>query len=382
LKNKHLHIISFDVPYPADYGGVIDVFHKIRHLHLQGIQITLHCFKYGREESEELKKYCDQVYYYQRRTSKKKIIHKDPFIVITRDHPDLLARLKMHDSPILFEGLHSTFLLAHPELEKRKKIVRMHNIEHEYYRFLSQFETSIFRKMYLLSESLKLASYEKILKHADLIFAISMLDTQVLQSKYGHTSFVSAFHQYDEVITKTGLGNYSLYHGNLKVPENEKAVLFLIDEVANQLEHQLIIAGQQASSSIRKKCKSKSNILLIENPSEQEMQSLIQNAQVHLLPSFQQSGIKLKLLHALYCGRHVIVNKNMLSGTSLEKTCIQAESAKEFASLANSYSKKEFKEELLEERKTILQSNYSNASNAKKLISLVFQNDSSGERAH
>ena len=30
----HLHIIAFDVPYPANYGGVIDVFfiiwsHKI-----------------------------------------------------------------------------------------------------------------------------------------------------------------------------------------------------------------------------------------------------------------------------------------------------------------------------------------------------------------
>ena len=22
----HLHIVSFDIPYPANYGGVIDVF--------------------------------------------------------------------------------------------------------------------------------------------------------------------------------------------------------------------------------------------------------------------------------------------------------------------------------------------------------------------
>ncbi len=27
---EHIHLISFDVPFPADYGGVIDVFYKIK----------------------------------------------------------------------------------------------------------------------------------------------------------------------------------------------------------------------------------------------------------------------------------------------------------------------------------------------------------------
>ena len=36
---KHLHIISFDVPYPANYGGVIDVFYKLKALHAEGIKI-------------------------------------------------------------------------------------------------------------------------------------------------------------------------------------------------------------------------------------------------------------------------------------------------------------------------------------------------------
>ena len=28
-----VHIVSFNVPYPADYGGVIDVFYKLKSLH-------------------------------------------------------------------------------------------------------------------------------------------------------------------------------------------------------------------------------------------------------------------------------------------------------------------------------------------------------------
>ncbi len=30
MSDKHLHVIAFNVPYPADYGGVIDIFYKIK----------------------------------------------------------------------------------------------------------------------------------------------------------------------------------------------------------------------------------------------------------------------------------------------------------------------------------------------------------------
>ena len=46
MPDKHLHIISFDIPYPPNYGGVIDVYYKIRTLHKLGIKIHLHCFEY------------------------------------------------------------------------------------------------------------------------------------------------------------------------------------------------------------------------------------------------------------------------------------------------------------------------------------------------
>ena len=48
MENKRLHIVAFDVPFPANYGGAIDVFYKLKALHQLGIRITLHCFEYGR----------------------------------------------------------------------------------------------------------------------------------------------------------------------------------------------------------------------------------------------------------------------------------------------------------------------------------------------
>ena len=44
--NSELNIVSFDVPYPPDYGGAIDIYYKIATLNNLGIKIYLHCFQY------------------------------------------------------------------------------------------------------------------------------------------------------------------------------------------------------------------------------------------------------------------------------------------------------------------------------------------------
>lgn len=82
---KYLHIISFDVPYPANYGGVIDVFHTIRCLRQEGVKIILHCFQYrDKQNSQELEKLCEKVYYYPRNMSFLKQLSFLPFNVTSR----------------------------------------------------------------------------------------------------------------------------------------------------------------------------------------------------------------------------------------------------------------------------------------------------------
>ena len=51
---------------------------------------------------------------------------------------------------------------------------------------------------------------------------------------------------------------------------------------------------------------------------ENTLQQLIQDAHIHVLPSFQQTGLKLKLLNALFKGRHCIVNDAEIE--ALQKT--------------------------------------------------------------
>ena len=122
--DSKLHIISFDIPYPPDYGGVIDIFYKLKALHEEGVKVILHCYEYGRRPSMELNHYAEEVYYYPRKSAKSLLFNTYPFIVLTRNAPELRLNLLKDDYPILMEGLHSTFFLNDPAFIKRNMVVR------------------------------------------------------------------------------------------------------------------------------------------------------------------------------------------------------------------------------------------------------------------
>ena len=163
MPEKHIHIVCFDVPYPPDYGGVIDVFYRIKALHQLGIKIHLHCFEYGRGKHTELMKYCAEVNYYTRYKGWKGFSLRIPYIVNSRANKKVLHNLLKDDHPVLLEGIHCTYFLFTGQLKNKKVYVRLHNVEFEYYKELARSETSVFKKLYFKNESRLLKSYEKII---------------------------------------------------------------------------------------------------------------------------------------------------------------------------------------------------------------------------
>ncbi|MEZ4850597.1 MAG: glycosyltransferase family 1 protein, partial [Bacteroidia bacterium] len=204
----HLHVISFDIPYPANYGGVIDVYYKLVALAELGVKIHLHCFEYGREPAEELEMICEEVNYYPRKGIINSLPVRYPHIVRSRKSDEMLNRLLMDDIPILFEGLHTTYYLSHPDFERRLKLVRMHNIEWEYYYQLSQRENRYWQKKYLMAESRQLKHFENILPFADHILTISPKDTTYYKELYKNVTYLPAFHPFTQVSSKSGSGKY------------------------------------------------------------------------------------------------------------------------------------------------------------------------------
>ena len=372
MKQRHLHLIAFDVPFPPDYGGVIDIFYKLKALHEEGVKVTLHCFEYGRGEKKELESYCDTIFYYKRKVSKHLLLNSLPYIVASRKSEELISNLINDNSPVLFEGLHCCLLLSHARLKNRKKIVRMHNIEHTYYSNLANVENNFFRRKYFEGESKKLEKFENILKQASAIAAISPADAKELSQRYKNVSNIMAFHPHEKIDIKEGRGDFVLYHGSLTVGENNKAALYLVNEIFNDLKLQLVIAGNGASDELKEAVKKKNNIRLIENISTQEIYSLIRDAQINILPTFQATGIKLKLLSALYIGRHCLVNSPMILDTCLGPLCHIADSSSDMKKETLRLIQIPFNKEEKTMREKILLENFSNKRNVRKLLDLIF----------
>jgi len=170
-----LHIISFDIPFPANYGGVIDVFYKIRALHQAGVSIHLHCYEYKREPAPELNQYCQSVRYYPRKTGFLTNFGVKPYIVASRISEKLVDNLQNDNFPILFEGLHTCGIMVDARLKGRFMIYRESNIEHHYYFQLFKAEKNPVKKFYFLAESMRLKFFQKILRHASVMLTVSRM---------------------------------------------------------------------------------------------------------------------------------------------------------------------------------------------------------------
>ena len=375
MSDRCLHIVSFDVPYPPNYGGVIDVYYKLKALHSKGIKITLHIIEYpGREQAPELEEFCEKIYYYPRLLGMGSAISLLPYIVKSRRSGEMIANLLADDCPILFEGLHSCYYIDDERLKHRKLIYRESNIEHQYYFNLFKAERSLGKKVYFLTESLRLLLFQRKLKHASLMLVVSEWDTQYLRSKFpdNDVKYLPSFHTNETVSIEPGTGDYALYHGNIEVPENEAAAAYLINKVFANSPHRLIIAGMNPPKRIVEMVEKYEHISVIANPDEELMFKLIRNAQVNILVTFQATGLKLKLLNTLYNGRHCLVNEAMLSGTGLESLCEIAETPEQLKQKLNELSVTPFHKKDAEARMKILAKAYSNSGNADRLIEAVF----------
>ena len=368
--------MCLDVPYPPDYGGVFDLFYKIKHLHAAGIRIYLHCFEYGRGRQVALEAYCEQVHYYERNRSFINFFLRLPYIVSSRKNKKLLHNLNQQDAPVLLEGIHCTYYLSSGKLTAKDVLVRLHNVEYEYYERLAISAHTFFKKLFFIAESRKLKRYEKQLSAKARFLAVSVRDERVykdvLQAR--HIEYLPVFLPFDKITSLPGKGDYCLYHGNLSVPENEKAVKWLLEHVFPINNMQVVIAGKNPSAGLKKLIGKNSFAKMMANPSYEDMNELIQNAHIHLLPSFNSTGIKIKLLHALFQGRFVITNDTALGGTGLEALCRMAFDTIEFRNAIVEISEQSFTQNDIDKRSVVLHDQFNNEVNAQRLLSFFEQN--------
>lgn len=371
---KKLHIISFNVPYPADYGGVYDVFYKLVALHQEAVKIHLHCFDYGRAEQPELSRYCESVTYYHREMGHKAISCSLPYIVASRRNDALIQNLLKDDHPIFMEGIHCTYPLLDSRFKNRNCFVRLHNVEYQYYRDLFKSCNSPIKKLYYWNESRLLRCYEAALAKSVRFLGITEKDEAIYRNEFGckNIDHLPLFIPNWEISCEEGMGNYCLYHGDLSVPANEKAAFWLLEKVFHQIKLPLVIAGKNPSEKLIELSHQQRCTCIVANPSEKEMQDMISKAHINVLPSFTSTGIKVKLVNALFHGRHCVVNDATIEGSGLGAACYCGTTAQSFQRLISQLYHQPFTKDEILGRKKLLQDIFNNTVNAKKLIEMIW----------
>jgi len=375
--DHHLHIVCLDTPWPPDYGGAIDMMNRIMVFKKLGIGIHLHYFSYNeRGTPNELNQFCESINVYKRKTGRRGFSFHLPYIIASRINDELIKNLTKDNYPILIEGIHCTGILPHIDTKKRKVVVRMHNEESIYYKELARSEPGVVRKLFFLNESRLLKKYNHHLPDDCIYACVSEKDISILKNEF-HLSkvvFIPTFPSWQKVSGQEGVGNICLYHGNLSVPENEKAALWLLRNVFTRIRVPFVIAGKKPSRCMEKMAHFCQHTCLVADPSESEMNDLIRKAHINVLPCFNKNttGIRLKLLHALFEGRHCIVNDPMVDGTGLESACHISGNAEGFASIIAQLYHQPFTAEEIILRKKLLGNIYNNEDNARKFIQYLW----------
>ena len=93
---------------------------------------------------------------------------------------------------------------------------------------------------------------------------------------------------------------------------------------------------------------------------------------MHIVPSFNKTGIKIKLLNALFNGKFVVANDAAVQGTGVSKLCEIANSGEEYIRIVSRLFNESFSENDIAKRKKILDPVYNNDANAHQLIQWIW----------
>ena len=313
-----IQVVSFDWPWPANYGGVVDVYYRIQTLLELGVGVDLIVVSQHAQPGPIPRSWAEKrfkLFSYPRR-GWRSLLSPKPYIVSSRAIAPLLPKLASGPPIILFEGIHTTAFLGHPRLAKHEQWVRVHNREAAYYQELSETTDSSLSRLYYKEEARRLRSYEpRVLAEADLLLLASQRDAAYCETLApGRVMVHRSSTSLSEVNIKKGRGEYVLFHAGLHVDDNAISALELAKRMSQRPDITCIIAGKDPSDQLKASLETIENVQLIANPSMKEMHGLISNAQVILLYANHQAGFKVKLLESLARGRWVLANTKMVHG--------------------------------------------------------------------
>lgn len=338
------------MPWPLDNSLAIDTYYQLEALHAAGVRIHLHYYSTTPGvHPTELNKFCEKIYTW---SSEKEVDAAHQPCCAT-----MSSVLNNTDYPILFEGPYLTAILKKGIHTNRKIVVRMYRDECRHFQHLAAEATGPFKKFRMVQRSHQMKKWEDGLPDHCLYAFATRESAASFRADHGlpQVEFLPWFTPYHSVDSLKGVGNFCLYHGDLSMPCAEKSVRWLLTKVFNDISIPFVIAGRAPGKAVQKMAGFYANTCLVENPTPAEMDDLVRKAQINVLPNFSYKKPELKLIHALFTGRHCLTNDQGVSGTEYEPACHTGTQPSAFKSIILQLFHQPFEEEEIRLRQRILQ---------------------------
>jgi glycosyltransferase involved in cell wall biosynthesis len=345
-RSLNILVISLDSPFPDDYGGTKDIWARTNLLFQTGWSVDLVAsYLDPRRKQVFLESgkaaLFGHVFLFPRLSLVRGFLSSKPYDLVSRrlrnqDIEKLAATIgaKLYDI-VIVEGFHSmdTFESLRTHLSYKKSVLRVLNIESEYYRHLCESEPNWVKACYYRIESSKYDFFcrrYKFDRAYDAIFHISA-------SELNHPIFDGIEQQYfippflDLKIQKpefNGRRKTFLYVGNLNLPDNRLAVrqsYAYLTQLMSETGTGYRICGKSDHRLPFRELERDRRVTFRLNITDEDLMQEYSSAKIFVNFSANRSGVKLKLLDALSHGLPVISNGNGCEGSGLEELVINVD---------------------------------------------------------
>lgn len=271
------------------------------------------------------------------------------------------------------------FVVKEAKLHDKPVIIRMHNVEKDYFHNLFKRKKTITSK---IREIVYSRNERKCVKFGDAIITLTDDDSRRTVELYGseikNKIFVNPVCVEDNYLHMCDRHDF-LITGSFWYGPNADGVLWFLNEVWNEFRNsksQLIIAGANPNPDIINAVSKYSNVGLVTDP--EEMSDYFRRSKYYVAPIFSGAGMKVKIAEAMMHGLPILASRHALIGYNTNNAIVRFDSDSDLVDSMKNILKKSDKdyEALVNEQRTNYKKHYSistSSNNYKNILGFVLK---------
>ncbi|MGF7046852.1 glycosyltransferase involved in cell wall biosynthesis [Paenibacillus sp. DS2015] len=333
-------VVCSDFPYPADHGGRVDTWGRIKVLAELGWKI--HLVVCGKEMPSEADMkvvygYVEDIKLCNRRSKLVDLLYAIPMQARSRNELRHVNIDQDYDY-VLLEGDYVYPILKNPHIQHNNVILRVHNDEAVYFKALARSTKNRIHKLYYYMESRKFTALQKgMLQKVDKYLFISNKEYEIFQKQHpdAKSLFLPPPVTKETFLTNTFQNKHVVFIGSLFMPNNREAIEWYLTHIhplmLKEPDYKFIVAGNSRKQSLSwLDSYDMTNVVVHDTP--ESLEDIYQSGYLFVNPMQNGAGVKLKTIEAIQNGLPVISTSIGYEGTGLvhNKQILVADDPNEF----------------------------------------------------